>query len=169
MNILENRSVQRQVRQGGKGQRQLRVGRRGGRCQGVGAGEDRGSRQGQPLYLSRASAPYSSAWPPILLKAVLTLLLSAADSTMMTPPSRQPQHGCPRRPPPPLYAVLGLRPPRLGPGVLEPGQAGPPQVPPRPAPLRPGTGTGTAGWLGITVRACSKAGGWALPHRHMVT
>lgn len=92
------------------------------------------SRRGQPQYLSRVSAPYSSAWPPILPKAALTLVLSAADSTMMSPPSQQPQHGCPRRPPPPLYAVLGLRPPLPGParGCWSPARRDRPSSPPAP-------------------------------------
>ena len=57
-----------------------------------GAVEDKG-REGSPSpdpnrgrlgpHLSRASPPYSPAWPPILSQVALTLDLSAGDSTMV--------------------------------------------------------------------------------------
>lgn len=39
----------------------------------------------QRSHLSRASAPYSPAWPPILPQAFLMLVLSSPESTMVIP------------------------------------------------------------------------------------
>lgn len=99
----QGRRGEGRVRQGGIGRGQLRTGR--------GSGERGSRRTEKDTYLSRVSAPYSSAWPAILVKMPLTLFLSAADSTMVAPLCWQPPARVPLKSAVSLICCAGHRPP----------------------------------------------------------